>query len=444
LVVYNIKHKTNIRGSYKDSVMYTIPFITTDEKLFANIVEQVKECKEETVQVIQINNTEQAVEYLNIEMPELVFINFSDEGFDAFALLHTIMKDPWLLHGGIIAFCKDFDTMQKVEDIRGANIIVDLPHDELSDNFAKILSIIFKNRRILFQREIGSDIVKNISGSFKLDNDPLEVKCYVNLICNFLYNSNKLDVDKKFNLQLAINEMLLNAIEHGNCKIDYNEKSAWLEKHGTIDGLIKKRAEEPGIADKKVTFEYTITPISANFFIADEGDGFDWRKIQDARKAENLLKLHGRGILLTKNVVQNLSYNEKGNEVSFEIGYEAPETAIMPGLFYNLQSVDTKSGDIIFKKGEPSNYLFYIVKGKYDVIVNDNVVSTLTADDIFVGEMSFLLNNQRSATVTAETDGKLIKISKKEFVEAIKQKPHYALFLSRLLAQRIQRQNERK
>ncbi len=424
--------------------MYTIPFITTDKTLFSNVTQQAKKCEEENLQVVQIDNAQQAVEYLNIEMPELVFINFSDTGVDAFALLATIMSDPWLLHGGIIALCKNFDDMQKVEDIRGANIIVDLPHEDLQDNFSKVLSIIFKNRRILFQREIGFDIVKNISGSFKLENDPLEVKCYVNLLCNFLYNSNKLDVDKKFNLQLAINEMLLNAIEHGNCKIDYNEKSAWLEKHGTIDGLIKKRAADPATIDKKVTFDYTITPTCSKFFVADEGDGFDWRRIHDATKEENLLKLHGRGILMTKNVVQNLTYNEKGNEVSFEIGYESTEPSIMPGLFYNLQSVDIKAGDIIFHKGEPSNYLFYIAKGRYNVIVNDNVVSTLTADDIFVGEMSFLLNNQRSASVVADTDGKLIKVSKKQFVEAIKAKPHYALFLSRLLAQRIQRLNEKK
>jgi CRP-like cAMP-binding protein len=68
-------------------------------------------------------------------------------------------------------------------------------------------------------------------------------------------------------------------------------------------------------------------------------------------------------------------------------------------------------------------------------------VSSLTPDDVFMGEMSFLLNNRRSATVRAETDGTLIRISKRDFVRAIKEKPHYALFLSRLLAQRMARRN---
>jgi CRP-like cAMP-binding protein len=55
--------------------------------------------------------------------------------------------------------------------------------------------------------------------------------------------------------------------------------------------------------------------------------------------------------------------------------------------------------------------------------------------------MSFLLDNRRSATVVARTPGRLIRISKKEFVGAIRRKPHYALFLARLLAQRVQRAN---
>jgi CRP-like cAMP-binding protein len=56
-----------------------------------------------------------------------------------------------------------------------------------------------------------------------------------------------------------------------------------------------------------------------------------------------------------------------------------------------------------------------------------------------MGEMSFLLNQHRSATVRAQSVGRLIEISRKRFVEAVRRKPHYALLLCRLLAQRLQR-----
>jgi len=262
----------------------------------------------------------------------------------------------------------------------------------------------------------------------------------MNLICNFLYNANKIDKDMKFGLQIALNELLINAIEHGNCAISYEEKSRWLENNSTISDLIKERTQNPDIAMKKVTFEYTISPDNSKFLIADEGEGFNWRELKDASNPENLLELHGRGIMMTKNLTHNLVYNDKGNVVSFEIGYNNQET-ITPGLFRNMKFRDINKGEILFEEGQPSNFLYYIVSGLYNVIVNNKIISTLTADDIFMGEMSFLLNNRRSATVQAQTDGKLIKVSKLEFITAIKKKPHYALFLSRLLAQRIQRSN---
>ena len=57
--------------------------------------------------------------------------------------------------------------------------------------------------------------------------------------------------------------------------------------------------------------------------------------------------------------------------------------------------------------------------------------------------MSFLLNNRRSATVRAEIDGKLLKISRKSFVTVIKEFPHYGIFLSKLLARKLVRANVR-
>ena len=67
----------------------------------------------------------------------------------------------------------------------------------------------------------------------------------------------------------------------------------------------------------------------------------------------------------------------------------------------------------------------------------------ITPADIFMGEMSFLLNNRRSAAVRAEGDGKLIKIARRDFVMVIKNYPHYGIFLSKLLARKLVRTNER-
>lgn len=422
--------------------MNSIPIVASDRDLCAAVTTMLKTGFPASLETVCISDVREAVDFLNVEMPDLLFIDFSDKAFEAQTLLENILADPWLLHGGIIALCDGADDVRRLEEVRGANFIAILAREDVETNLPKVIAIVGGNHRILFQRELGIDLVEHISGSYKINNDPLEASCYANLVCNFLFNANRIDAEQKFKLNFALYEMLINAIEHGNCGIDYEEKTHWLDVHGSITDLIRQKNADPAVGAKKVTFEYTLDPTSARFSIADEGAGFDWRAGKDPTLAENIMELHGRGISMTRHFTRKLEYNEPGNEVRFEIEYQA-DTTLTPALLANMANRELAPGDIVFKEGDSGDFLYYIVKGRYDVIVGGRAVSSLTPDDIFMGEMSFLLNNRRSATVRAQTAGRLIEVSKREFVNAIRRKPHYALFLSRLLAQRIERSNRK-
>jgi len=62
---------------------------------------------------------------------------------------------------------------------------------------------------------------------------------------------------------------------------------------------------------------------------------------------------------------------------------------------------------------------------------------------MFIGEMAFLLNDRRSATVMSIGGGKLIKVPKVSFLNLIRRNPHYGIFLSKLLAQRLLNSNKK-
>ena len=138
---------------------------------------------------------------------------------------------------------------------------------------------------------------------------------------------------------------------------------------------------------------------------------------------------------------QNLRYNDSGNEVSFEIAHMANETNVVPSIFSEQQETKFEDGEVIFKEGEASNFLYYIVSGVLDIYSGDRLVSKLSPDDLFLGEMSFLLSNKRSATVVSNGVSVLIKVSKNDFVNSIKSQPHYGILLARLLAARLDRLN---
>ncbi|MBN1758759.1 MAG: cyclic nucleotide-binding domain-containing protein [Chitinispirillaceae bacterium] len=423
--------------------MFTIPVISDDPARAETIGNAVNRglLPSDTAQIVTIDTFDEALDYLNMEMPDLACIDFSCEKIDSYRILDTIIGDPWLLHAGIIAFAGSREEVQRLTEMKMANIIDVIQSSEIEEIVPKIMGIIKSNRQILFQRVIGMDIPSNISAAIQLENDLHAASCYANLLANFLYTTNKIDRDGKATFSVVMHELLTNAIEHGNCEITYDEKTELLENGGDIQQLIRERTRNPEIAERRVQFEYTITGSSSHFRIADSGSGFDWRAVPDPTSEENCMIPHGRGILMARAFTKNLTFNDRGNIVEFEVEHSIPDHCVMPGIFRDIEPTIVAPGDVILREGDISDFIFYIVNGEFDILVGETTISTLSEEDIFLGEMSFLLEHRRTATVAARTEGRLIKVSKREFVAAIKKKPHYALLLARLLAQRIERIN---
>jgi CRP-like cAMP-binding protein len=114
----------------------------------------------------------------------------------------------------------------------------------------------------------------------------------------------------------------------------------------------------------------------------------------------------------------------------------------VPIGFSRQQIHEVKEGDIVLRENEPSDYLYYIISGTYSVFHKSKKVGSLSTQDIFMGEIAFLLNQRRSASVRADGPGKLVLLSRKSLVGIIREFPHYGIFLSRLLARRLVRANE--
>ncbi len=420
--------------------MHKIPVVSTDETL--NEVIRL-ECAGSGGELTPIffSNTDDVIEFLKYELPEMKIFYFSDRQVDCMAIFKEIQEDPWLHYGGIIGIHDIVDDKVLLETMRDANIIAVLRKKEFMSSFPRLLRIIRQNKPILLQRGIQQHLLKTISGAFVIDNDPLDITTYTNLVTNYLFNANLLGRDEKEKLHVALLELLINAIEHGNCKIGFDEKTAFLENDGDIMDLIREKNKDPLIKARKVFFSYTITPDKSRFLIRDEGSGFDWQSRMAS--TSEIPGLHGMGMKMADLYVHDLTYNQKGNEVSFEIDHQKAESNIIPKIFERSGEIVFKDGEYICSEGEESDYLYYIVSGTLCVYSKGKFVSSLTPDDLFMGEMSFLLSNKRSATVVAKGTCSLIKISKQDFVNMIKQSPHYGIFLARLLAQRLARLNTR-
>lgn len=118
-------------------------------------------------------------------------------------------------------------------------------------------------------------------------------------------------------IRIAIREMIINAIEHGNLGISFREKSQAMVDDSYFD-FIAQRRNEPGYRDRRVTVSYTAEEERIVYVITDEGNGFDHRKVMgnNSRGANRRMLAHGRGISMAKNIFDSIRYNKKGNQVT--------------------------------------------------------------------------------------------------------------------------------
>ncbi len=91
----------------------------------------------------------------------------------------------------------------------------------------------------------------------------------------------------KFAIRLGLEEALSNAYKHGN-KSDPN---------------------------KTISAKWSVDEEKAVIWIADCGSGFNPNDVPDPRDDKNLEKPSGRGLLLIRAYMTEVSFNEKGNEL---------------------------------------------------------------------------------------------------------------------------------
>jgi serine/threonine-protein kinase RsbW len=96
------------------------------------------------------------------------------------------------------------------------------------------------------------------------------------------------DEKEIFSIKLALEEALVNAIKHGN-QMDRS---------------------------KKVRIHYCVTSNQFHAEIADEGHGFDPDDVPDPMAVENLERPCGRGLLLMRHYMNEVTFHPPGNRVT--------------------------------------------------------------------------------------------------------------------------------
>jgi two-component sensor histidine kinase len=118
-------------------------------------------------------------------------------------------------------------------------------------------------------------------------------------------------------IRLAVQEAVLNGLEHGNLELD----SQWKEElspdgRDKFSSMRKRRLADPAYADRSVTVNLVYGDGRLEITVRDEGKGFlNARGVPDSCKVDSL-SCSGRGLALMSSAVDEVQFGENGSEVT--------------------------------------------------------------------------------------------------------------------------------
>lgn len=149
--------------------------------------------------------------------------------------------------------------------------------------------------------------------AFVLENDASLISAMVKYVRSFIRRTGLCDETNSIRTCVAMEEALNNAMFHGNLEIDSSTREG---DRGAYRALVEERKRTEPYRSRQIFVELRATPTQGEFSVRDEGQGFDYRHLPDPTDPFNLERPSGRGLLLMRTFMDEVVFNECGNQVT--------------------------------------------------------------------------------------------------------------------------------
>ncbi|HEV3342172.1 MAG TPA: response regulator [Pirellulales bacterium] len=151
---------------------------------------------------------------------------------------------------------------------------------------------------------------------FELDNDTNLIPPLVDHLLQTARDMTLVDDADRLRLSKALFEALTNAIYHGNLELSAEELTSTHSSPGASE-LVRQRLEQAPYRDRRLIVEATLSPHEGRFVVRDEGPGFDYRREPNlAADLPHIASNERRGLVLIKLFMDEVHFNERGNEIT--------------------------------------------------------------------------------------------------------------------------------
>jgi CheY-like chemotaxis protein/anti-sigma regulatory factor (Ser/Thr protein kinase) len=263
------------------------------------------------LEAVYAQDGEEALAAIRTEAPDLVLTDLQMPEMNGLALVEAVRQNFAFVP--IILMTAHGSEEIAAQALR-AGAASYVPKKNLTNDLVEHVERVLTLSRAGRNRHMVWDCLARHETQYVLSNQPEYI---APLIGHFQDQMSQLKIcDKSGLLRVgnALHEVLVNAIEHGNLELssalrETNDRTAYLK-------LTEERRRQRPYGARRVFVTARFTQAEAMYVVRDEGRGFDPATLPDPLDPAQLEKTTGRGLLLIRTFMDEVSFNATGNEIT--------------------------------------------------------------------------------------------------------------------------------
>ena len=193
-----------------------------------------------------------------------------------------------------------------------------VPKSQLADKLLETVNQVIATQRA---EQCDRDLAKCHARSdytFQLENDVALIDPLVEFAQHCVVDMCLDDATGQYRVGVALRHALLNALYRGNLEISPTDTQFSREEllRGGESGLVQERLTQEPYCDRRIHVRVTTSPEQLQCVVRDQGPGFDTSAVFESDTAEKWDENAGRGLVLMRAFLDEVRFNQQGNEVT--------------------------------------------------------------------------------------------------------------------------------
>jgi CRP-like cAMP-binding protein len=109
-------------------------------------------------------------------------------------------------------------------------------------------------------------------------------------------------------------------------------------------------------------------------------------------------------------------------------------------MFRHSPAETVPAGEVLFGEGQAGDVMFAVIEGQVELTHRGAVIEKIGPGGI-VGEMALIDEAPRSATATAATETRVVRVDRDHFIYLVEEHPTFALQVMSVMADRLRKAN---